>query len=88
MLNRLLAHGGLTLNNLPMIAAHVNNGANELCYNFVLGKCVHTACTHHHVDTAEITDAFAMELIDKLRPVILDYTTANGVPRGSKCRRT
>lgn len=93
MLNWLLAHHGLTLNDSLTIATHVTNGSNDLCYNFVLGKFVHTACTHHHVDAGEITDAFATELVNKLHPAILDiqlmvsHRVSNGAAPDRRCCR-
>ena len=85
MLNRLLTHANLTINDLPTI-----DGLDQkLCYNYVLGKCVHKGCLNKagHIDSTKITDDFATALLEKLSPAVQEFIQ-NGPPGTQKRRRT
>ena len=64
MLNRLLSHTGLTIEDLPTLPG----SDTKICYNYILGKCVHKGCLNKagHLDVTKITDEFAVALVDKV----------------------
>ena len=84
MLNRLLSHSNLTIDDLPQL----DGFEQKLCYNYVLGKCVHKGCLNKsgHVDVSKISDDFAAALLEKLTPAVTEFIQ-NG-PGGKKRRRT
>ena len=84
MLNRLLSHSNLTIDDLPQL----DGFEQKLCYNYVLGKCVHNGCLNKsgHVDVSKISDDFAAALLKKLAPTVTEFIQ-NG-PGGKKRRRT
>ncbi len=84
MLNRLLSHTGLTIEDLPTLPG----SDTKICYNYILGKCVHKGCLNKsgHLDVAKITDEFASALVDKLSPAEADFI--QNEPGARKRRRT
>ena len=84
MLNRLLSHTGLTIEDLPTLPG----SDTKICYNYILGKCVHKGCLNKagHLDVTKITDEFAVALVDKLSPAVTEFIQ-NG-PGARKRRRT
>jgi hypothetical protein len=83
-LTQMLNHVNLTIDDLPSLA----QWSSGLCYNFILGHCSMQNCPRAdaHVNATDITDEFATELIQKLRPAITEFI-ANGAPRKPKRRR-
>lgn len=85
-LTQLLASLGLTLADLPTLPSMALS-ETSLCYNFVLGKCVHNGCQHKHAAATEISDEFATKLVNILSPAVQNFMT-NGAPRQKRKRRT
>ena len=83
MLTRLVEFCGCAISDLPTIPDYVKDGANTLCYNYVLGKCVHKGCCQKngHAPATAITNEFATQLLDRLQPGINEFMT-NGPPGG------
>jgi hypothetical protein len=84
-LTQLLNHANITIDDLPSLPGHEQS---QLCYNFILGHCTMRNCPRAdaHVNATEVTDEFATELIQKLRPGMTEFMT-NGAPRKAKRRR-
>jgi hypothetical protein len=82
---QMLSHCNLTVDDLPSLPS---SGASNLCYNFILGYCNNPTCTRldGHVAATDISDEFATELLQKLRPAMNEFI-ANGAPRRPKRRR-
>ena len=82
---QMLSHCNLTVDDLPSLQS---SGASNLCYNFILGYCNNPTCTRldGHVAATDISDEFATELLQKLRPAMNEFI-ANGAPRRPKRRR-
>jgi hypothetical protein len=85
-LGPILDHIGLTVDDLPKLP-----GEGSLCYNYVLGRCVHPSCQNKegHLNVADIPNEFATALIEKIRPAINHFRT-NGPPAArfvNRCRR-
>lgn len=62
---------GVTWDTIPRITAYVGtDGKNNLCYNYILGKCNPRYCHHRtgHAGVADITDEFAEALCAALQP--------------------
>ena len=72
-----------------LILPSVATGDTKLCYNYFMGRCVHSGCTHKHVDVEDITDEFATALVTLLQPAITNFMM-NGAPnpRRKRKRRT
>ena len=51
----------------------------SLCYNYILGRCVHSGCQHKHVPAEEVPDDFAAALVTLLQPAVTNFMT-NGAP--------
>lgn len=84
-LTQLLASLNLTLADLPTLPGMT--GDTTLCYNYVLGRCVHAGCNHKHAAVDEVTDEFATRLITILRPAVQSFMT-NGAPaQPFRCKR-
>ena len=78
-LTRIMMVGGVTWPNMPKIDRLVENGINNLCYNFALGKCTSRYCTHRrlgHINADAVPDDFATTLCSLLRPGIETITDA------------
>ena len=84
MLNRLLGHAGLTIDDLPTL----QGSEHKICYNYILGKCVHKGCLNKagHIDVTKVSDEFAAALVEKLSPAVTEFLQ-NG-PGAPKRRRT
>ena len=84
MLNRLLSHAGLTIDDLLTLPG----SEQKICYNYILGKCAHKGCLNKagHIKVAKVTDDFATALVDKLSPAVSEFLQ-NG-PGAQKCRCT
>ena len=80
---RLVEFCGCAISDLPTIPDYVKDGANTLCYNYVLGKCVHKGCRQKngHAPATAITNEFATQLLDRLQPGINEFMM-NGPPGG------
>ena len=85
-LGAMLTHLNLSIDDLPKLGPEVS-GTNGMCYNFVLGRCASEQCSHKdgHVQSRDVTDEFATDIISKLRPAITEFMT-NGLPPGTKRR--
>ncbi len=84
---QLLSHLNLTVADLPTMPGLASD--TTLCYNYVLGRCVHTGCQHKHVPMEDIPDDFATALVTLLSPAAQHFIT-NGAPaqrRGGKRKR-
>lgn len=75
MIQRLLDHANITLQDLPFLTPLVDSqsGKNWLCYNHCLGICQHgRQCLFRrrngHVDGAALPQDFVRTLLDKLKP--------------------
>ena len=84
-LNQLLEHMGLTIADLPTLPVMATS-TTSICYNFVLGKCVHSGCLHKHVDAVDVTDDFAEKITSTLTPAIQSFLT-NGAPNQPRRKR-
>jgi hypothetical protein len=80
---QLLSHSNLTVDDLPTLPS-----TTTLCYNFILGYCNNPTCTRSegHVAATDITDEFATELLQKLRPAMTAFIV-NRAPKRPKRRR-
>jgi hypothetical protein len=67
------------LDDLPNIPP-TDGSAAAMCYNFVLGKCVHDSCQHRHVPAADVPNEFATKMVEILSPAIANFMT-NGAPQ-------
>ena len=76
LLGPMMDHLGITIDNLPKLP-----GESRICYNYVLGKCMHQYCRNKqgHISMNDVTDEFANALIDKIRPAVQHFI-ANGPP--------
>ena len=76
LLGPMMAHLGITIDDLPKPA-----GGPAICYNFVLGRCVVVSCRNKdgHINATNVTDEFAAQLLDKLRPAVTHFI-AHGPP--------
>ena len=85
-LTPMLTHINQSIDDLPKLAPEVS-GANGICYNYILGHCVMDNCRHMdgHVNARDVTDEFATELLNKLRPAITEFM-ANGLPPRARRR--
>lgn len=83
-LTALLTSLNLSLADLPTLPSLAAD--TSLCYNFVLGKCVHNGCQHKHAPVSDITDEFATKLVDLLKPAIHEFMTI-GPPSNVMQRR-
>ena len=83
MLTRLAEFCGCAIADLPTLPEYVRDGTNTLCYNYVLGKCVHKGCRmkNGHAPATAVTAEFATALIARLQPGITEFMT-NGPPGG------
>ena len=84
-LNQLLDSINLTIADLPALPS-LATADTTICYNFVLGNCVHSACLHKHVDAAEVTDDFATKLTTMLAPAVTTFLN-NGAPLMQRRKR-
>ena len=76
-LTRIMMVGGVTWADMPKIERLVENGTNNLCYNYILGKCVSRYCNHRragHINATDVPDGFATTLCNTLRPGIDNMT--------------
>jgi hypothetical protein len=71
---QMLTSLNLTLDDLPTLPTADSTPA-PLCYNYVLGKCVHDRCQHRHIPVAEITNDFATRIVTILTPAINNFMT-------------
>ena len=76
---QMLSSLNLTLDDLPNIPP-TDGSTAAMCYNFVLGKCVHDGCQHRHVPAADVPDDFATKMVEILAPAIANFMT-NGAPQ-------
>lgn len=78
-LTRIMMVGGVTWPDMPRIERLVENGTNNLCYNYILGKCTSRYCTHRrmgHINATDMTDEFTTKLCTTLRPGVDNMTDA------------
>lgn len=78
-LTRIMMVAGVTWPNMPRIERLVENGTNNLCYNYILGKCTSRYCTHRrlgHISASAVPDDFATTLCSLLRPGVESITEA------------
>ena len=78
-LTRIMMVGGVTWPDMPRIERLVENGTNNLCYNYILGKCTSRYCTHRrmgHINATDMTDEFTTKLCTTLRPGVDNMTNA------------
>jgi hypothetical protein len=66
-----------TMADLPTLPSVTGNVT--LCYNYILGRCVHSGCQHKHVPVKEVMDKFATALVNLLQPAVTNFLT-NGAP--------
>ena len=80
MLNRILKLGNLTINDLPHLDRFLVDGRNNLCYNWVLGRCTGRRCSFiqsgGHVPADQITTEFAQEMVAKLTSPLAEFAAA------------
>ena len=73
---RIMALADVTWDEMPKIDKFLANETNNLCYNYVLGKCSPKFCTHKsgHASATDVSDAFANSLCTLLQPGLDDMT--------------
>ena len=84
-LTQLLTSLNLTLADLPTLPSMSSSGTS-LCYNYVLGRCVHSGCQHKHAAVEDIPDTFATALVTMLNPAVQNFLT-NGAPAQPQRKR-
>lgn len=84
-LTQLLTSLNLTLADLPTMPSMAASDTT-LCYNYVLGRCVHSGCQHKHAPVEEVTDDFATALVNLLKPAIQNFMT-HGAPAQPRRKR-
>jgi hypothetical protein len=70
-LRNLLRAANITEQNLPTLPQYLENGRNNLCYSYILGKCQGRACgraSNGHAPASAISNEFAQTLCDLLAP--------------------
>ena len=85
-LTQLLTSLNLTLADLPTLPAFAASDTS-LCYNFILGRCVHSGCVHKHVPAADVTDEFADKIVTILAPAVQQFMTSGAPPQPRLKRR-
>lgn len=75
-LGAILDQLAITVDDLPKLP-----GEGALCYNYVLGRCVHPSCQNKdgHINVADLPEDFITALLDKIQPAIIHFKT-NGPP--------
>jgi len=74
-LTRIMMVAGVTWPEMPKIERLVENGTNNLCYNYVLGKCTSRYCTKRRAGhITEVPDGFATSVCNTLRPGVVNMT--------------
>ena len=75
-ITRIMALAETSWEEMPRIPKFVDNDTNNLCYNYVLGKCNPRFCHHKtgHAHVNEIPDEFANTLCTLLEPGLKDMT--------------
>ena len=80
MLNRLLKLGNMTILDLPRLDRFVVEGRNNLCYNWVLGRCTGRRCNFiqqgGHAPADQITQEFAQDMASKLSGPLAEFAEA------------
>jgi len=76
-ITRIMLLAGVRWTDMPTIATYMVNGTNNLCYNYILGKCNPRYCTHKqgHAPATDVTDDFAEKLCTLLQPGLTGMTT-------------
>ena len=69
-LGPIMEHLHMTIDDLPKLP-----GEQAICYNYILGRCVHTACRNRdgHLNASNIPDDFATTLVEKLCPAMAHF---------------
>lgn len=78
-LTRVMMVAGIGWASMPKIDRFVVDGVNNLCYNYILGKCTSRYCTHRttgHIPATSVPDDFATKLCTVLKPGVDNMTEA------------
>jgi hypothetical protein len=75
-LTRLMMLAGVKWPEMPKLDKYISGSKNNLCYNYVLGRCTSRYCTHKagHAPASDITTAFAHEICNLLLPGLRTIT--------------
>ncbi len=67
MFFKLCEHSRVSPKDLPYLTAHGRGEHNNLCYSYILGKCMNRNCKRAHVEKDQLPRPFLCELCDKTK---------------------
>lgn len=86
MLKQICNAAGVAMEDLPWLRKYMDNqNRNQLCYNHVMGVCLHgRRCHFIHAPQNEVDDGFATALCTKLESGVKYLIRNNEAPPGSR----